>query len=181
MSKEEVLIDQGSEPKNEEPKAKKIDFASIKKDKIKDLSKPSIGTYSIDDFLSEYQNEATVTEAPSMDTGNDEPVKPKRGRRKKQDKMFISGEVISGAMFITLIDLIIPMSIVTLNNTLDKSGRKMKVDELRMKASQRKELEPIAEEVMRELEVKANPIVIMIVSLISIYGLNFMNIKYSLD
>ena len=72
------------------------------------------------------------------------------------------------------------MIIVTVNNTIDKN-HKITVEKLRLKGSQKKELEPIAEEVMKQLELKANPILILLISLVSIYGLNFVNVKYGLE
>jgi hypothetical protein len=158
-------------------KAKKIDFSNINTGALK---KPSIKTTDIDSYLNDYKEGAQVVE-PDISEAENEPIKTRiRRSKKKVEPSILTGDILTGAMFIALIDLALPMIIVTLNNTLDKN-HKITVDKLRLKASQRKELEPIAEEVMKQLELKANPIVILIISLVSLYGLNFVNLKYGLE
>lgn len=176
-----VLIDEQKKPDIEQangtPQAKKIDFGNIDKSALK---KPSIKTTDIDDYLSDYKDSAHVVEPDISDT-TQEPIKPRvRRSKKKVEPSILTGDILTGAMFISLIDLALPMIIVTVNNTIDKNN-KIAVDKLRLKASQKKELEPIAEEVMKQLELKANPILILIISLVSIYGLNFVNVKYGLE
>lgn len=147
-------------------------------DKFKTNKKPSMGLSDIDSFLSdEYQKKA------SIDLGNEDltAAKPRRTRQKAPKEMFISGDIITGALLITFIDLFIPMIIVTVNNLLDPSGKKVKIEQLRMKIQQRKELEPIADALAKEIELKANPWLLMIAALIGIYGLNFVNIKVGIN
>lgn len=179
---ENVLIDETKTevkkaPENGEIKAKKVDFKNIKTDNIK---KPSASLNDIDSYLNEYKDAAQIIE-PDESTQKQAEEKPKiRRSRKKPEPMVLSGDIITGAMFLSLIDLAIPAIIMTINNTLDKS-HKITVEKMRLKASQKKELEPHAEAVMKQLELKANPVVLLLVSMISIYGLNFVNVKYGLD
>lgn len=179
MSNKTVIVD--DEKKPEESISKKVDWSEYEQ-KAKEIKKPDVSASSIDDFLGEsYQNKGVIDTTLSSN-GNEEqtPKKRKYKKRSKPDEMFISGEVLTGAMIISLIDLIIPSLIVTANNTIDKNGKKISINDLRLKATQKKELEPIAEELAKQIEIKANPLVIMIVSLISIYGLNFVESKYNI-
>lgn len=164
-----ILIDEQVEEKN----ANSIDWDSVDISDYKESQKTSD---ELDNLLSQYKEKADIPEIV-------EPEKPKkrRGRKPKAEKMSISGEIISGALFITLLDIILPTIIVTVNNVIDKKGKKMSVMDLRLKQTQKNELEPIAEEVMKELMIKANPTFILISSFVSIYALNFVQAKYGND
>lgn len=170
-----LLIDEQLEEKN----ANSIDWDSVDISDYKESQKTSD---ELNNLLSQYKEKADI---PEIDLSSDtvEPEKPKkrRGRKPKAEKMTISGEIISGALFITLLDIILPTIIVTVNNVIDKKGKKMSVMDLRLKQTQKNELEPIADEVMKELMIKANPAFILISSFVSIYALNFVQAKYGND
>ncbi len=124
----------------------------------------------IDTLLTGY----TQKEVPLIDSS--QPLKTARKvRAKKVKKLVISGEIITGLLFITLLDLVLPMAMTSVNNAL--TGEKMSQTDLKLTQTQKNELEPIADEVMKELQLKADPIFILIVSFISIYGMKFMDAK----
>lgn len=91
----------------------------------------------------------------------------------------ISGDIISGALFMTMIDLLLPMAFVTANNYFSKV--KIKPDDLELTAKQKSELEPIAEKVAAQVRLTANPTVVLIFTLAGIYGMNFMKAKINAE
>jgi hypothetical protein len=114
--------------------------------------------------------------------------KSKRGRPKKeqqgainqpnelQDNSIPESPVISGSLLILMVDLILPNLICFAANKMTR-GKKIKANRLQMTAKQREELEPIAEQVAKDMAMKANPMTVLIISLIGIYGVNFMQLK----
>lgn len=87
--------------------------------------------------------------------------------------------VISGSLLITLIDLLIPLAITALNNTF--SDKKIKPEMLQMQKSQKDTLAPVCDQVAQHINLTGNPVIILIVSLIGIYGMNFLMIKQGID
>lgn len=114
------------------------------------------------------------------DTYNQEPEKKvRKPRRKKADKMIISGEVLTGALFLIFVDMLLPMLIALANNAISKD--KIEGKDLGLTATQRNQLEPVADAVMKEIEMKANPVAILIITMAGLYGMNFMVAKYKLS
>lgn len=101
--------------------------------------------------------------------------KKQRGRPKKEKNVVVSGEILSGAMFLMLIDLTIPFLISVLNNQFSKT--KIKPSDLQLSEKQKAELSPLADQVAKELNIEGNPIAIFVISLLGIYGLNFAMLK----
>lgn len=106
---------------------------------------------------------------------------PKKPQKTMQElnppakEMQISGSLIDGALFIMLVDLLFPLIITLVNNKV--SSDKIDVEDLQLTEKQKKDLEPIATEAMKSLSMKANPMMLMIVSFAGIYGINFMAAK----
>ena len=104
-----------------------------------------------------------------------------RGKRKQQaptvdnSDATISGAVIDGALFLMLIDLLIPFLIQVVNNRF--SDVKIKDSDIQLSAEQKRKLEPLADRVVAMMSMKANPVVLLVVAMTSIYGLNFMAAK----
>ena len=78
-------------------------------------------------------------------------------------------------MFILLIDLILPNLVAMINNQFSKT--KIKASRLQMTAKQRQDLEPMADAVAKKLMLKTDPMTLFFVSLLGIYGVNFMVLK----
>lgn len=125
----------------------------------------------IDKLLSGYTQKVTVEDEPQQ-----EETKKRRGRPKKNEEPEIKdSSLISGALFLLLIDLAIPTLLSFANNKL--GGKQIKARQLKLSKEQREELAPIADEAIKELMIKASPITVFFVSLIGIYGLNFLMLK----
>jgi hypothetical protein len=118
------------------------------------------------------------TEVPEISEplNNEEPAEIEgKKTRKKRDKNVINSSIISGALFLLFIDLVIPNLISVVNNRVSRS--KIGAEMLKLTTDQRKELEPLAEEVARLINIKGNPVMILSLSLGAIYLSNFMVLK----
>ena len=86
-----------------------------------------------------------------------------------------ANSIITGAMLIMLIDMLIPLLITAINDKVSK--QKIQAEQLQLTSNQKKELAPICDDVAKHLNLSANPMVLLTVSLVGIYGINFMVIK----
>ena len=125
----------------------------------------------IDEILKGYKKKITIE--------NEEPEEPKkkRGRPKKTEPEpeIQQSSLISGALFLLLIDLAIPTILSFVNNKV--SEKPIKAKQLKLTKDQREELAPIADEAVKQLMLQAQPLTVFIISLLGIYGLNFMMLK----
>lgn len=129
----------------------------------------------INDLLKGY------TKKMDVEPESEEPKKPKRGRPPKKDKEqeeIQDSNLISGALFLLLIDMAIPALLAMANNMITKDKKKkIKAKTLKMTKEQRDELSPIADEAIKQLMIQASPLAVFLVSIIGIYGINFMMLK----
>jgi len=91
---------------------------------------------------------------------------------KQIDEMSISGSLIDGGLFLMLVDMIFPLIIVVANNKFNDT--KIKVDDLQLTERQKKDLTPVATEVIKQLSISADPKWLLLGSLLGIYGINNM-------
>ena len=134
---------------------------------------------NVSDFLRGYtenmkikQNQETLRE---VEKEEEQATEQPHERTPPKETITVGGELITGAMFVALIDTLAPLMITFLNDKFSKT--KLNKDDLkRMKlnAQQRKELTPVCDEVVKYLDITENPIVILVISLIGIYGVNYM-------
>ncbi len=129
-------------------------------------SPPSV----IDQYLDDYKD-------TPMTVHNKEEPEPEQAKEFEStpETMTLSGEVLSGTLFLTLIESIMPLVIGILSERFD--NKKVDVKKLKLTAAQRKELEPICDAVVKQMNVKSNPIVLLVISLLGIYGLNYMALR----
>lgn len=168
---------------------------TIRKDGI---DKPT----DIDKLLSGYSKEVIAESTPpGIDLTEDTPLKinphdktdprlyyqrgAKKGQKKPNfDKVLqqtgqyepatLSGEILSGLMFITLIDMLFPLLITTVNNLYSK--KKVKADQLKLTAKQKNELAPICDKIVEKWNITADPVWLLLISMVGIYGVNYITI-----
>lgn len=123
----------------------------------------------IENILSEYQDEPVIE--------GQETKKETRGRKRKSKfKTTVEGkEIISGFLLLLVIDIIFPNIIMFVNNKFAKE--KIKSKGLQLTKEQRNELQPIADEVAKEIMLNASPILILTLALGSIYFTNYLSLK----
>lgn len=159
----------------------------------------SAGSSEIAELLSGYKTAPIKTQPDTIDSGNETPTLPddksdptlyfqsgaKKGQLKPRarkgivkndtETMTLDSELLSGALFLTLIDLIVPSIIVFLNNKVSK--KKIEVDQLSLTPKQKAELERVADAVVKKINFNGSPVTLLLVSLLGIYGVNFMALK----
>ncbi len=87
----------------------------------------------------------------------------------------ISADIITGAMFISLVDLLMPMAFVTINNYL--TGEKLKPSDLSLSAEQSRKLEPVADRAMQYIKLRGNPLIILGLTLTGLYSMQLVKAK----
>lgn len=108
-------------------------------------------------------------------------LKPQRANKQNAQQSQPTGDpiqyndIITGALLITLIDVLIPLLIAGINNLASKN--KIDSNLLTLNSSQKKSLEPVAEEAAKRISLQGNPVVILMVTLVGIYGMNFFMVK----
>lgn len=102
-------------------------------------------------------------------------TKPKIEFQQNNTPTTISGEIISGALFMTMVDLLLPLIIVAINNYFSKV--KISPKDFELTDKQKKDLEPIAEKVAAQVRLTANPMVVLAFTLAGIYGMNLLKAR----
>ena len=125
----------------------------------------------IENLLSGYTQEMNVKEEPDNNDGIDIEI-PLKKKTRRSKKAVVSGEIMTGAMFLFLIDTIFPSVICAVNNRF--SDKKVSPEKLMLTANQKKELEPLAQQVAEHLQAKGDPVTMFAITLLSLYGLNLM-------
>ncbi len=87
----------------------------------------------------------------------------------------LNATLIDGGLFLTLINLVIPLAITLANNHF--SNDKVKPDQLKLTKDQIKDLDPICDAVMKQVSMTGNPMVLLLIGLFAAFGLNLMAAK----
>ena len=112
--------------KNTESIGEKIDLNSIDTSQYK---KPEVKPKEIDAFHGRLYCKLWNQKIDPEQTDDEPVIKVKRKRRKAKN-VIVSGEIINGALLMTLINLIIPMLMAAVNNGLTKT--QIKANDLRL-------------------------------------------------
>jgi hypothetical protein len=103
--------------------------------------------------------------------------RPNRARLKfvpGEEVSEIDGELITGALFLSMIDLLLPLLIAGIHNGVTKKKEnRLKWNDLQMSAEQKKQLSPIADRVVKMIKLEGHPILIMSLTMLGLYGLNY--------
>lgn len=91
----------------------------------------------------------------------------------------LSGEFLTGAIVIMLIDILLPLIFAGINNTVSK--KKIDADKLKLTDKQKKEFEPIADAVLKSVKIEANPLLVLGIGLVGAYGMNFYLLKNDIE
>lgn len=92
----------------------------------------------------------------------------------------LTGELIGGAMFITMIDLFLPGLFVMFNNFVLVKDKKdmIKMEEMQLDDKTIKRLEPVADKSLRRLKLRGDPTVWLMITMLGCYGMRFATIKF---
>lgn len=109
-------------------------------------------------------NRAKVTYTPSNQTAS------------------ISGDLISGAMFLALINLLMPSLLVAVHNYLTKDKNlHLKWSDIKISQEQENKLAPIADMAAKQIILSWSPTAIFFVSLFSLFAMNLAVARMSKD
>jgi len=149
--------------------------------------KNSSSSENIPDFMKEvdadlqgFQQEIEVEKSEPEQLDITSPKKrgrPRKDRFKEpiEEKRVISDTIINGSLLLLLIDVAIPSVITLINNKVSK--KKIKSNRLQLTAAQRTELEPIANEAAKYIQLQGNPVTMLGLALFGIYFTNLMLLK----
>lgn len=91
----------------------------------------------------------------------------------------LTGDLIGGAMFITMIDLFLPGLFVLFNNWLVTDRKDIiKMSEMQLDEKTIKRLEPVADKSLRRLKLRGDPTVWLFITMIGCYGIKYGQIKF---
>ena len=89
-----------------------------------------------------------------------------------QEPPKLSGMLISGGLFLMLVNLCLPLFFALCNNFISKD--KINPDHLKLTKEQVKELDPVCDEAMKQASVTGNPIVLLFLGIFAAMGMNYM-------
>ena len=87
----------------------------------------------------------------------------------------ISGDFISGALFLTIINLLLPMLFSIANNMVSK--KKVAYEDLQIDEKALKQLEQLSEKALRHVKIEANPVAVLLFTMFGLYAMQFMTVK----
>lgn len=90
--------------------------------------------------------------------------------------------VISGAIFLTIINILIPMLFSLAHNFVVKDKRKhIEWEMLQMDEKATKQLETLADKALKHIKIDANPVGVLIVAMLGMYTMQFLTVKMMVD
>lgn len=91
----------------------------------------------------------------------------------------ISGDIISGALFLTIINLLFPMLFSVINNMVSK--KKLAYEDLQIDEKTLKQLDDLSNKALKHIKIEANPVGILFFTMLGLYTLQFMTVKMLSD
>lgn len=94
----------------------------------------------------------------------------------------ISGDIISGALLLTIINLLMPMALSLTHNLLVKDKKKrIDYEHLQIPDNELKKIDKLADAALKHIKIEANPVGFLIFALIGLYAMQFMTVKLMTD
>lgn len=85
--------------------------------------------------------------------------------------------LVNGALFLMVINFIIPGIIVSVNNWLSPK-EKMTMKDLQLTKDEKKEIDPLMDATLKQLNIQANPLFLLILTLTFTYSNKFISKKF---
>lgn len=99
-----------------------------------------------------------------------------------ETSIMTADSIISGAMFLAIINLLLPMGFALVNNLVVKDKRKMIDWELlQMDEKATKQLDTLASKALKSIKIDANPLGVFIFAVFGLYAMQFMTVKMLTD
>lgn len=91
----------------------------------------------------------------------------------------ISGDIISGALFLTIINILMPMLFSVINNMVSK--HKVAFEDLQIDDKTLKQLDGLSEKALKHIKIEANPVGVLAFTMVGLYAMQFMTVKMLKD
>ncbi len=88
--------------------------------------------------------------------------------------------LINGALFLSVINFIIPLTIVTINNWVSPK-EKMTLKDLRLTNEEKKEIDPLMDATLKQLNIQGNPLILLMITLTAAYSMKFIGKKVDIE
>lgn len=99
-----------------------------------------------------------------------------------ETSIMTADSIISGAMFLAIINLLLPMGFALINNLVVKDKRKMIDWELlQIDEKATKQLDTLASKALKSIKIDANPLGVFIFAIFGLYAMQFMTVKMLTD
>ena len=99
-----------------------------------------------------------------------------------ETSVMTADSIITGAMFLAIINLLIPMGFALINNLVVKNKKKMIDWELlQMDEKATKQLDTLAGKALKSIKIDANPLGVFIFAVLGLYAMQFMTVKMLTD
>lgn len=86
-----------------------------------------------------------------------------------------ASQLINGALFLAFINFIIPLAISGIHNWLNKKN-KLAIKDLKLTNDEKKEIDPLMDATLKQLNINANPLILLIISLVGAYSVKYFNV-----
>jgi len=133
---------------------------------------PDNSLSEISKLMSDYKEQASVTDEPIKEEKKGR-GRPKKTEVKEQNNVINESSLITGSLFMLLINLIIPGLTAFIHNQFNKKN-KIKSSQLALNKDQLEEIKPLADEAAKQIKLHADPMTLFIMALVGIYGVNYM-------
>lgn len=100
-------------------------------------------------------------------------TKPKLKYVHSQEETVIDGELLSGALFLTFFNMLLPMLFCLLHNWVSKDI-KLKPESMELPEKTLNKLAPTADKVVRQIQLSGNPTTVMILTMLGLYGMQMV-------
>lgn len=91
----------------------------------------------------------------------------------------ISGDIISGALFLTIVNLLFPMLFSVINNMVSK--KKIAYEDMQIDEKTLKQLDDLSNKALKHIKIEANPVAVLLFTMLGLYTLQFMSVKMISD
>lgn len=112
-------------------------------------------------------------------------LKKKTGRQPlmtyeaKEGDSVVGGDLITGAMFLSIIDLLIPGLIVLVNNMMVKDTKYlMQHKDMALSEETLSKLKTLADSTLRRIKLRGNPMAWLFVTMLGMYGFRFAQFQF---
>lgn len=90
----------------------------------------------------------------------------------------VGGELITGAMFISIIDLLLPAVIVTINNFITEPKHHMKITDMQLGDEVTAKLKPLAESTLRRIKLRGDPMTWLFLTMAGMYAYRYGQVHF---